>query len=135
MALPAALLLLGWVGHALMCGAFGWRSHVWLTGETSAGKSTLQKLIRAILDEWGLYTEDASEASIRQTLKDDTLPVMIDEAEPDDRAERQQAMINLARKASSGAKMHRGSADHRAQEFTAQSAFLFSSILHAPLAA
>lgn len=129
----AQLLVLGWVGHAMMCGAFGWRSHVWLTGETAAGKSTLQKLIRAVLDEWGLFTEDASEASVRQTLGDDTLPVMIDEAEPDDRAERQQAMINLARKASSGAKMHRGSADHQAKEFTAQSAFLFSSILHAPL--
>jgi hypothetical protein len=129
----AHLLLLGWVGHAMMCGAFGWRSHVWLTGETAAGKSTLQKLIRAVLAEWGLFTEDASEAAVRQTLDDDTLPVMIDEAEADDRAERQQAMINLARKASSGAKMHRGSADHQAKEFTAQSAFLFSSILHAPL--
>lgn len=129
----APLLLLGYVGQALICGVFGWRAHVWLTGETAAGKSTLQKLIRAALDEWSLFTEDASEAAIRQLLKDDTLPVLIDEAEADDRAERQTAMINLARKASSGAKMHRGSADHKAQEFTAQSAFLFSSILHAPL--
>jgi hypothetical protein len=129
----APLLLLGYVGQALICGALSWRAHVWLTGETAAGKSTLQKVIRAILDDWGIFTEDASEAAVRQLLKDDTLPVMIDEAEADDRADRQTAMINLARKASSGAKMHRGSSDHRAQEFTAQSAFLFSSILHAPL--
>lgn len=129
----AQLLVLGWVGHALICGAFGWRSHIWLTGDTAAGKSTLQRLIRAVLDSWGLFTEDASEAAVRQMLGEDTLPVMIDEAEADDRAERQQAMINLARKASSGAKMHRGSSDHQAKEFTAQSAFLFSSILHAPL--
>lgn len=129
----AQLLVLGWVGQALICGAFGWRSHVWLTGETAAGKSTLQRLIRAVLDKWGQFTEDASEAAIRQMLGDDTLPVMIDEAEADDRAERQQAMINLARKASSGAKILRGSADHKAMEFTAQSAFLFSSILHSPL--
>jgi hypothetical protein len=129
----AHLLILGWVGHALLCGAFGWRSHIWLTGETAAGKSTLQKLIRAVLDTWGLFTEDASEAGVRQLLGDDTLPVLIDEAEADDRADRQQAMINLARKSSSGSKMLRGSADHQAKEFTAQSAFLFSSILHAPL--
>lgn len=130
----APLLLLGWVGHALTCGAAPWRSHVWLTGETAAGKSTLQKVIRATLGDWGLYTEDATEPSIRQTLNNDTLPVMIDEAEADDRAERQRAMINLARKSSSGAKMHRGASDPaHATEFTAQSAFLFSSILHSPL--
>lgn len=129
----ATLLVLGWIGQAMICGASAWRSHIWLTGETAAGKSTLQKLIRAILDAWALYTEDASEAAVRQMLGDDTLPVMIDEAEADDRAERQTAMVNLARKASSGAKILRGSADHQAKEFTAQSAFLFSSILHSPL--
>lgn len=129
----APLLLLGYVGQAMICGALGWRAHVWLTGETAAGKSTLQKLIRAVLDDWCVFSEDASEAAIRQLLGDDTLPVLIDEAEADDRAERQTAMINLARKASSGGRIIRGSADHKAQQFTAQSAFLFSSILHAPL--
>jgi hypothetical protein len=130
----APLLLLGWVAHAMICGALGWRSHVWLTGETAAGKSTLQKVIRAVLAEWGLFTEDATEAAVRHVLLEDTLPVLIDEAEADDRAERQRNMVNLARKGSSGAKMHRGSSDQgKAHEFTVQSAFLFSSILHAPL--
>lgn len=129
----ARLLLLGWVSGAYLCGAFSWRAHVWLTGETSAGKSTLQKLLRSILGEFGLFTEDASEAAVRQVLGDDTLPVLIDEAEADDNPDRQRAMINLARKASSGAKIHRGAADHKARDFTAQSSFLFSSILHSPL--
>ena len=129
----AQLLLLGWVGHAMLCGAFGWRAHVWLTGETAAGKSTLQKLIRAVIDRWCLVSEDASEAYIRQKLGEDKLPVMIDEAEPDDRAEMQRAMVNLARKGSSGASMGRGSSDHQAKEFVVHSSFLFSSILHAPL--
>lgn len=127
------LLLLGWVAQALICGAPGWRSHVWLTGETAAGKSTLQKVAREVLNEWAQYSEDASEAAIRQLLGNDTLAVLIDEAEADDRPERQQAMVNLARKASSAGKIVRGGADHRASEFRAQSAFLFSSILHAPL--
>lgn len=132
---PAAarVLMLGFVGECYLCGAFSWRAHVWLTGETSAGKSTLQKLIRSILGEFGLFTEDASEAAVRQVLGDDTLPVLIDEAEADDNPDRQRAMINLARKSSSGAKIHRGSADHKARDFTAQSAFMFSSILHSPL--
>lgn len=131
----APLLLLGWCGQAMICGAFEWRAHVWLTGETAAGKSTLQKVIRALLGDWGMFTGDATEAAVRHVLGDDTLPVMIDEAEGDDKPEKQKAMINLARKSSSGDKMHRGSSDQTkgGQEFTVHSAFLFSSILHAPL--
>ncbi|TDN83000.1 hypothetical protein [Stakelama pacifica] len=126
----APLLALGMVAQMYICGALGWRSHMWLVGPTAAGKSSLQKLYRALLSDWCLHTEDASEAAIRQVLGDDTLPVMIDEAEADDNPEKQRAILNLAKKASSGAKMYRGSADHKAQEFTAQSCFLFSSVLH-----
>jgi hypothetical protein len=126
----APLLLLGMVGQMFFCGALKWRSHVWLAGPTSAGKSSLQALIRALLGNWCLHVEDASEAAVRQILGDDTLPVMIDEAEADDNPEKQRAIINLAKKASSGAKIIRGGADHKGQEFTAQSCFLFSSVLH-----
>jgi hypothetical protein len=126
----APLLLLGLSAQMHVCGALKWRSHGWLTGPTAAGKSSLQKVIRAVHHQWALYTEDASEAAVRQVLRDDTLPVLIDEAEPDDNPERQRAILNLMKKASSGAKMHRGSTDHKAQEFTAQSCFLFSSVLH-----
>lgn len=126
----APLLLLGMVGQMFFCGALSWRSHVWLAGPTSAGKSSLQALIRALLGNWCLHVEDASEAAVRQILGDDTLPVMIDEAEADDNPEKQKAIINLAKKASSGAKIIRGGADHKGQEFTAQSCFLFSSVLH-----
>lgn len=127
---PSPLLLLGMVAQMFICGALEWRSHVWLAGPTAAGKSSLQALIRAILADWCLHTEDASEAAIRQTLNDDTLPVLIDEAEADDNPERQRAILNLMKKASSGGKLHRGSSDHKAQEFTAQSCFLLSSVLH-----
>jgi hypothetical protein len=126
----APLLLLGMSAQMHICGALVWRSHMWLAAQTTAGKSSLQKLLRAIHGGWCLHTEDASEAAVRQTLGDDTLPVLIDEAEADDNPERQKAILNLLKKASSGAKMHRGSSDHRAQEFTAQSAFLLSSVLH-----
>lgn len=127
---PSPLLLLGMCAQMHICGALEWRSHVWLAGPTAAGKSSLQKLMRAIHGQWCLHTEDASEAAVRQVLGDDTLPVMIDEAEADDNPDKQRAILNLAKKASSGAKMHRGSADHQAKEFTAQSCFLFSSVLH-----
>lgn len=129
----APLLLLGMVGQMFICGALAWRSHVWLAGSTAAGKSSLQKIIRAIHADWVFTTEDASEAAVRQLLDNDTLPVMIDEAEAADNPERQRAMLNLAKKASSGAKIARGGNDHKGHEFIAQSAFLFSSVLHAPM--
>jgi hypothetical protein len=126
----APLLLLGMTAQMFVCGALPWRAHCWLAGPTAAGKSSLQELMRAIHAEWCLHVEDASEPAIRQILGDDTLPVMIDEAEADDNPDRQRAIINLAKKASSGAKIIRGGADHKGQEFTAQSCFLMSSVIH-----
>lgn len=129
----APLLLYGWLAQAYICGALEWRAHVWLPGPTASGKSSLQKIIRALLADWVLSTADASEAAIRQILGNDTLPVSIDEAEPHDNPERVQAVMNLMKKASSGDKILRGGADHKGQEFTAQSCFLLSSVMHATL--
>lgn len=129
----APLLLFGWLAQAFICGWLDWRAHVWLPGPTASGKSSLQKIIRALLGEWVLSTADASEAAIRQILRNDTLPVSIDEAEPHDNPERVQAVMNLMKKASSGDRILRGGADHKGTEFTAQSCFLLSSVMHATL--
>jgi hypothetical protein len=126
----AKLVLLGWVGQMYVCGALNWRAHVWLTGSTAAGKSHLQKLLRALAAEWAITTEDSSPAYIRQKLGLDRLAVLIDEAEADDDAERQQAMLTLARKGSSGGSIGRGGSDHKAQDFTIHSCFVLSSIIH-----
>lgn len=129
---PAAapILLLGMSAQMHICGALDWRSHVWLAGPTAAGKTSLQRVLRAIHGGWCIQVADASEAAVRQKLNDDTLPVMLDEAEADDNPEKQRAIVNLAKKSSSGDKIIRGGADHKATEFTAQSCFLFSSVLH-----
>lgn len=128
--IAAPLLILGMTAQMHICGALSWRSHAWLAAPTASGKSSLLKVIRALHGDWCLHVEDASEAAIRQVLGPDTLPVIIDEAEKDDNPERQRAVMNLAKKASSGAKIIRGGADHKGQEFTAQSCFLFASVLH-----
>lgn len=126
----AKLLVLGWIGQLYICGALSWRAHIWLTGSTAAGKSHLQKLMRALAGDWAVTTEDASPAYIRQKLGLDRLAVLIDEAEADDDAERQQAMLTLARKGSSGGSIGRGGSDHQAQDFTIHSCFVLSSIIH-----
>lgn len=126
----AQLLLMGMVGQLFICGALEWRSHVWLTGGTGCGKSTLQKYLRMIGGKWIVSSEDASEAWVRQKLETDRLPVMLDEAEVDDGAERQQAMLNLARKGSSGGSLGRGTSDQKAKDFEIFSCFIMSSIIH-----
>ncbi|TCM37744.1 hypothetical protein EDF59_110140 [Novosphingobium sp. ST904] len=128
----APLLMLGWIAQGYICGWLDWRAHIWLVSPTASGKSTLQKRIRALLDDWCLSTADASEAAIRQILGNDTLAVSIDEAEAHDNPEKLQAVMNLMKKGSSGDRILRGSQDHKGVEFTAQSAFLLSSVLHAP---
>jgi len=126
-------LCLGWIISSLACGAFDWRAMIWLTGGKGTGKSTLWRLIQLLLGEGGLlHASEVTEAWIRQTLKMRTLPVALDEVEAEEDGRRMARIVGLARLASSGGKIGRGSADHEAQDFTMRSSFFFSSILHPP---
>lgn len=128
-----ALLLMGWIGCAKLCGAIDWRPHIWLIGPSGAGKSTLQKLISRLLAKWALESQDPSEAWITQSLKDQRLAVLYDEPEPgdgEDGAGFVRKIIKLARLASQGGNKGRGAQDHNAVQFDIYSAFLFSSIMH-----
>jgi hypothetical protein len=126
-------LMLGWLGAARLGGALEWRPAAWLTGDKGTGKSTLQKLVEGVLGGGLLQASDASEAGVRQTLGNQTLPVALDELEPGEDNRKQQALLTLARQASSGGKIVRGGSDHQAHDFLARSCFLFSSVLVQPL--
>lgn len=130
-----AVLLLGWLAAGMLGGALHWRPVVWVTGSKGTGKSTLsEKLLPGIFGEGGaLEITDPTEASIRQMLKWASLPVLIDEAEAEEDNRRLNAMVKLARLASSGGRITRGGADGQASEFVIRSCFLFSSILMPPL--
>ena len=133
-----AYLLLGWSVAAKFGGALDWRPTVWITGDAGSGKSTLQKLLTNVMggDKALLYSTDATEAAVRQFLAQhvqSTVPVLLDEAEPDLDNRRILAVVKLARQASSGAMVLRGGSDHQAQGFVVRSAFMFSSILIPPL--
>jgi hypothetical protein len=125
------MLALGWIGCALIGGALDWRPHAWITGGSGTGKSTLQKLLRALFENGALTTGDATPAAVRQLLRQQTLPVFLDEAEPDEGGDNRKIneMVKLFRLASSGEMSHRGGQDHQGHEFTIRSCFLFSSIL------
>lgn len=129
-------LLAGWIGAAMIGGALGWRPNVWLTGGRGTGKSTLNGddgVLAGLLGRGVFRTGNASEAAIRQSLNCATIPVLFDELEAKEDNRKVDGVIELARVSSSGAPMHRGGADHSAQEFTLRSAFFFSSINIPPL--
>jgi energy-coupling factor transporter ATP-binding protein EcfA2 len=132
----AAYLLFCWIAAALLGGALRIRPHGWIVGPSGAGKTTLQNLLRGLMGEWGVFTEDATEAGVRQLLDQDTLAVMFDEIEAEaDNHETVMKIVRLARLAYSGASSLRGSSDHQAKQFVARSCFLFSSIHHHELPA
>jgi hypothetical protein len=129
-------LALGAIAAGFIGGALRWRPNVWITGARGTGKSTLNGqdgMVHQLYGEGVFRTGNASAAAIRQTLKNSTIPVMIDEIEAGADNRRVNEVIELARVASSGDKIHRGGQDHQAHEFTLQSPFWFSSINIPPL--
>lgn len=125
-------LVLGIVLAGMVGGALDWRPVAWLTGDAATGKSTFQKLLLYLHGgERGLLqAADATEAGIRSVIGFSSLPVAIDELEPDpERPQKARAVIELARRAASGGQIFRGSASQDGHQSVAFSAFLFSSIL------
>ncbi len=129
-----AVLLLGWVGAAILSGALDWRPLAWITGDTGMGKSTLQKVVTEVLGRGGvIFTTDATSAGLWQKLGYKSLPVAFDEMEAQEDNRKMQAIVKLAREAASGGTVLRGGQDHQGAEFVARSCFLFSSINTVPL--
>jgi putative DNA primase/helicase len=132
---PASgLLLAGWAALAPIGGALRWRPHIWLTAGKGSGKSTLlDRFLGTLLRDLALWPEGSStEASLRQKLRCDALPVVMDEAESNEKSDRirMQSILALARVSSSSSRgfIGRGGADGIAQQFMVRSMFLLCSI-------
>ncbi len=128
-----AVLLLGWIGAALVGGALPWRPLAWITGGSGTGKSTVHDILRGLFGDAILSVSNVTAAGIWQTVRHSSLPVAVDEIEAKDDNRRATAIIELAREAASGTVMIRGGQDHESVQFTARSCFLFSSINIPPL--
>lgn len=131
-------LLLGAIGQGFIGGALPWRSNVWITGDRGTGKSALngrRGIVPRMYGEALFRTGQTSAAALRQSLRNSTVPVMLDEIEPSADNRKVTEIIDLARISSSGDKVHRGGQDHQAHEFTLQSPFWFSSINIPPIEA
>lgn len=129
----SALLFAGWVALAPVCGAIPWRPHLWMTGGAGSGKSTIAKLAHGLLRGTDVFAQgSSSEAGIRQRLKADALPVIMDESESTEEsdAKRIQSILALIRQASteSDAETLKGTADGSGMTFHIRSMFCLASI-------
>lgn len=117
-----------------LCGALPVRPHVWLTGGSQTGKTTLlERLIFPTLKSYSLYfLGGTSEAGLRQSLGSDSIPVIFDEFETNGQrsSEMIQACVELMR--SSWSESHgviaKGSANGNAQFYQPRFSALVSSI-------
>jgi len=129
-----AYLFAGWCVIAPICGLLKWRPHVWITGGSGSGKSwILKNILKAVIMNTGIYVQGAtSEAGLRQSLIQDALAVVYDEAESEDRSdqERFQKILNLARSSSSedGGNIIKGTVSSGADVYSIRSCFAFASI-------
>lgn len=129
-----AYLLAGWCVVAPICGALNWRPHIWLTGAAGTGKSwVFLKIVRRLMGRVVLAVQsETSEAGLRQTLHNDAMPVVFDEAEGEDRRaqDRMQSVLALMRAASAddGGIMAKGTAGGTSKHYQIRSCFAFASI-------
>lgn len=131
----SAILLAGWVALAPLCGALRWRPHIWITGGTGSGKSSvLNYFVWPLMNGMEVYAQgNSTEAGIRQTLATDALPVLFEESEQNDERERlrMSAVLSLIRQSSteSAAKTLKGSQTGEAQGFMVRSMFCLASVM------
>lgn len=127
-------LLAGWLALAPVCGALGWRPHIWVTGPSGSGKSwTVANIIQPLVGSTAVHVQgNTSEAGIRGQLGSDALPVVFDEAESEDKEgqRRFDKVLELARQSSSetGAGIVKGTAQGGSITYMIRSCFAFASI-------
>lgn len=127
-------MLAGWIVCAMVCGALRWRPHLWITSEAGGGKSwILDNIIRPALRDLVLAVQSkTSEAGIRGELGSDGRPVLFDEAETQNDADRGrvQQILDLARQASSedGGAIVKGTKEGGSRAYLIRSCFAMASV-------
>ena len=131
----SAFLLAGWIVLAPICGALRWRPHIWMTAGPGSGKSTIiERFVNVLIGDMGVHPEGAAtEASIRQDLMSSALPIVYDEADPNEKSDRMriQNILSFARSCSSEGRgrIMKGSSDQSgAKKYQPKSMFLLSSV-------
>jgi hypothetical protein len=124
------MLLLGWLAVAPVCGVLPWRPHSFIYGPPNCGKSTIHATASNLLRPLGLSADgQSSEAGIRQMIKADSRPFIIDEFESDQGRSHIAGVIRLARSASSAeSPVLRGTPEGKAMQFALRTTFFFAAV-------
>ena len=126
--------LAGWIMVSMVCGAMAWRPHLWLVSETGGGKTwVLDNLVKPLIRGLALRAQSkTTEAGIRGELGSDARPIVFDEAETQNEADRHrmQQVLDLARQASSedGGSIIKGTREGGAKQYRIRSCFAFASV-------
>lgn len=127
-------ILAGWMFASFVGGVLPMRSHLYIAGAKESGKSwVIKNIVNRIFGDYKLSVGGVStEAGIRSALGSDSFPVIFDESEAEDQAdkERMQRIFNLARLSATneGNNVAKGSANGEALLYSVRSSFLFASI-------
>lgn len=127
-----ARLMLGWIGAGMLGGALEFRPHILITGEAKTGKSTMLAWLNALHGHGQsmILTSDCTAPSLYRALEADCLPVVIDEMENESDQRQTQAVVKLARQASTGGLVLRSAMrGESANEYLVQSTFGFAAII------
>lgn len=120
-------LLAGWLVIAPVCAALEWRPHIWITGQSGSGKSTIiNRIVKPILGEVSLNVDGmTTESGIRGEMGYNVRPIIFDEAEGRGKdGKSMDGVLALARLSSSGSVIKK----HGQKPFNARSCFCFSAI-------
>lgn len=129
-----AKILSGWIAISRMCGALHWRPHMWITGASNTGKSSLvQYFFSPLLGEAAEIVQgETTAAGLRQKIKCDAVPIIFEESETDDKrsAMRIDSIIEYARQCSSDndATILKGTADGKGISYKAANMLCLFSI-------
>jgi putative DNA primase/helicase len=126
------LLLAGWFVLSNVCGALHKRPGLQISSGFGTGKSdTADNVIRPLQAGLGISCSGSTEAGIRQSIRHDVLPVLVDESEQADGSRRAQ-QLRLVRLAYDGQPMVKGTPHGEALEFTLRVAICLAGI-NAPI--
>ena len=122
---------LGWLVAAVIGGALEWRAHSWLSAPSGSGKSWLMdNLARRILGDMCIFTSDTSAAGLSRAVRNDSVPVLFDEAEPTQ--SQVEAVLSILR-ISSGGGGNRLRADRNSTSGYDSTNYRFSALLSSVL--
>jgi hypothetical protein len=125
-----AILMLGWLAVAPICGVLKWRPHCFAYGPPNCGKTTLHATVSNLLTPLVVSADGQStEAGIRQLIKADSRPCVLDEFESDQARSHLAGVLRLARSASSAENpVLRGTPEGKAMHFVLRTCFFFAAV-------